>query len=596
MDFVRRRLSQGGSSDDEGKSLSSSFSEGTSRFFTSMVAKKNGLINNLSSKLENVMKTSSSPEDSDSESVSPAQTPSSNYSSYSNGSRNFRGDDFSTQPYRSKKKTERIGIPRRQSSSGYSDSSGNDEVAAGNISFDEPLYSPTSKSTFTYDSKGEHLLKSNCVGLKKVNNEDQAKMQNISHNTYESESKSKIKPDLLKTDSREDIPEDKSKEEKDNDSEEDRKSKVFPVEKSEKETNIDVVNGYKKAPKINRRSSTVDEMLFDDYVPPEEPDEYDENLGENGDVNSNSKRKTLIPMGDLMSFDDDPEKETVNRQKVPIGDEKFSSFTSVSSIDSSEYSVGNNQNGNESTSESEFGGFPVKRSYSMGSENSWSSSYSIDSQPDERTLECMEFMKAFVDQIFDPSKEISQMDKAKFGEFCQEVAGRQWFARYVNGQRVHNKRVTEQIFFQLVQYFAVVLFECGEAEDFTPAKSLMNMCFTFYYEGCHGKNFLYSYLRDQPIWQSLRFWNAAFFDAVQLERSKRPVCTSDEGDDQQKDDRQFQENITFGQLGTFTCNMRAFGLSKELCIEFLRKQSIIANLKREQVQMLKDNVDKWREA
>ncbi|XP_062566892.1 uncharacterized protein LOC134229205 [Saccostrea cucullata] len=594
MDFVRRRLSQGGSSDDEGKSLSSSFSEGTSRFFTSMVAKKNGLINNLSSKLENVMKTSSSPEDSDSESVSPAQTPSSNYSSYSNGSRNFRGDDFSNQPYRSKKKTERIGIPRRQSSSGYSDSSGNDEVAAGNISFDEPIYSPTSKSTFNYDSK-EHMLKSNCVGLKKVNNEDQAKIQNISQNTFESESKSKVTSDLPKTESREASSDNKSTEEGENDSEEDKNSKVFPVEKSEKETNIDVVNEYKRAPKMKRRSSTVDEMLFDDYVPPEEP-EYEENSGENGDENSNSKRKTLIPMGDLMSFDDDPEKEIVNRRKVPIGDEKLSSFTSVSSIDSSEYSVGNNHNGNESTSESEFGGFPVKRTYSMGSENSWSSSYSIDSQPDERTLECMEFMKAFVDQIFDPSKEISQTEKAKFGEFCQEVAGRQWFARYVNGQRVHNKRVTEQIFFQLVQYFAVVLFECGEAEDFTPAKSLMNMCFTFYYEGCHGKNFLYSYLRDQPIWQSLRFWNAAFFDAVQLERSKRPVCTSDEGDDQQKDDRQFQENITFGQLGTFTCNMRAFGLSKELCVEFLRKQSIIANLKREQVQMLKDNVDKWRES
>lgn len=29
---------------------------------------------------------------------------------------------------------------------------------------------------------------------------------------------------------------------------------------------------------------------------------------------------------------------------------------------------------------------------------------------------------------------------------------------------------------------------------------------------------------------------------------------------------------------TFACNMRAFGLSRELCMEFLRKQSTIANL------------------
>lgn len=49
-------------------------------------------------------------------------------------------------------------------------------------------------------------------------------------------------------------------------------------------------------------------------------------------------------------------------------------------------------------------------------------------------------------------------------------------------QRVHNKKVDEQIFFRLVQYFSVVLFECHMAEDYTPAKSLMNMCFTFFYE------------------------------------------------------------------------------------------------------------------
>ncbi|GFR93405.1 hypothetical protein ElyMa_000891900 [Elysia marginata] len=34
-----------------------------------------------------------------------------------------------------------------------------------------------------------------------------------------------------------------------------------------------------------------------------------------------------------------------------------------------------------------------------------------------------------------------------------------------------------------MQYFAVCLFECNEADDFSPAaKTLMTMCFTFYYE------------------------------------------------------------------------------------------------------------------
>ncbi|KAK0060844.1 hypothetical protein Bpfe_009713, partial [Biomphalaria pfeifferi] len=79
-------------------------------------------------------------------------------------------------------------------------------------------------------------------------------------------------------------------------------------------------------------------------------------------------------------------------------------------------------------------------------------------------------------------EEISQTEKAKFGELCQYSPGRLWFSRYVNSQRVHNKRVTEPVFFRLMQYFAVCLFECKEAEDFSPAKTLMTMCFTFYYE------------------------------------------------------------------------------------------------------------------
>ena len=53
----------------------------------------------------------------------------------------------------------------------------------------------------------------------------------------------------------------------------------------------------------------------------------------------------------------------------------------------------------------------------------------------------------------------------------------------VNFQRLQNQKVSEQSFFQLVQFFAIVLFECNEHEDYAPAKTLMNMCFTFYHEG-----------------------------------------------------------------------------------------------------------------
>lgn len=40
--------------------------------------------------------------------------------------------------------------------------------------------------------------------------------------------------------------------------------------------------------------------------------------------------------------------------------------------------------------------------------------------------------------------------------------------------------------------------------------------------GCDPyREYLFSFMRQQPIWHSLRFWNAAFYDAVQKERDHR---------------------------------------------------------------------------
>ncbi|XP_077865668.1 uncharacterized protein KIAA0513-like [Saccoglossus kowalevskii] len=244
-------------------------------------------------------------------------------------------------------------------------------------------------------------------------------------------------------------------------------------------------------------------------------------------------------------------------------------------------------------------------SLSECSDSSWNSTFSTESHQDELSVQCKEFMAIFVHLIFSNSGSITQTEKAKFGRLCQHSAGRLWFSRHVNAQRVNSQKVSEQIFYRLVQFFAVCLFECDNADDFVPAKSLMNMCFTFYHE--HEANrsqpipgltitatgfprneakttrgYLYSFLKDQPIWQSLRFWNAAFFDAVHCEREQRsPIhrenwrrMTSAEREDTLQQD----ENITFGQLVTFTNNMMSFGLTKDLCLKFFEKQSVIGNL------------------
>ncbi|XP_023215036.1 uncharacterized protein KIAA0513-like [Centruroides sculpturatus] len=238
------------------------------------------------------------------------------------------------------------------------------------------------------------------------------------------------------------------------------------------------------------------------------------------------------------------------------------------------------------------------RSGSGGSIQSWSSS--CDSQLDEFNQLVIEFMKLFVQKIFN-RKSITYEEKARFGELSQHELGRLWFSRCVNAQRVNNKQVDEYTFYCLVQYFAIVLFECDCADDFSPAKSLMNMCFTFFYEtkvnsSSAKKEYLFTYLKEQPIWHSLRFWNAAFFDAVQCERSHRTVPTRKDfrnySPEEMSDEKQFQENITFGQLGTFTYNMHAFGLSKKFCLQFLHKQCTIANLPKEQVQLLEENIER----
>ncbi|XP_069939843.1 uncharacterized protein KIAA0513 isoform X2 [Cherax quadricarinatus] len=240
------------------------------------------------------------------------------------------------------------------------------------------------------------------------------------------------------------------------------------------------------------------------------------------------------------------------------------------------------------------------RSGSQTSLQSWASSLSYDSQAEDFN-EPKEFMRKFVEEVFKTPHVIDVDRKARFGELAQTEHGRLWFARCINAKRCC-KCVSEATFFSLIQHFSVMLFECNDAEDFSPAKSLMNMCFTYYHEAMspggqnRSKEFLYTYLRQQPIWRSIRFWNAAFFDALQCERSLRPVVTREEVESNRvqavTDELHYQENITFGQLGTFTCNMHAFGLSKEMVNEFLRKQVTIASLRPDQVKLLRDNVER----
>uniref|UniRef100_A0A8C3W652 KIAA0513 n=1 Tax=Catagonus wagneri TaxID=51154 RepID=A0A8C3W652_9CETA len=145
-----------------------------------------------------------------------------------------------------------------------------------------------------------------------------------------------------------------------------------------------------------------------------------------------------------------------------------------------------------------------------------------------------------------------------------------------------------------------------EEEDKPPEKPLRTVTVCSPEEEPRGqKVYLYMHLKQQPIWHTLRFWNAAFFDAVHCERRKRsPTTRGNAGEEEEKRERwchmtqeerddslRFDENITFGQLGTFTHNMLAFGLTKKLCNDFLKKQAVIGNLDEEQYKLLSDHIE-----
>uniref|UniRef100_A0A286ZTU4 KIAA0513 n=1 Tax=Sus scrofa TaxID=9823 RepID=A0A286ZTU4_PIG len=369
-----------------------------------------------------------------------------------------------------------------------------------------------------------------------------------------------------------------------------------------------------------------------------------------------------VPVGSLIDFGAEPSTSSpleAMPPKLPDGDS--SPGEGASESETTESADSENDLG-ESPSHPAWGGY--RRS---SSNESFSSNQSADSAKDEEPRELREFMRHYVEKIFSGGEDLDQEEKAKFGEHCSSENGkaREWFARYVSAQRCNSKCVSEPTFYRLVQSFAVVLFECHQMDDFAPAKSLMTMCFTYYYIGkpqllpSEAKEkpagSIDAYLRSANSWlaekkdiaerllknTSAKTENVKGFFGLETKpkgplarrsdpraeeqpsgaiprgrasgssaglcpvcqrghpwRSdpRRPSCACRERwchmtQEERDDSLRFDENITFGQLGTFTHNMLAFGLNKKLCNDFLKKQAVIGNLDEEQYKLLSDHIE-----
>jgi len=197
--------------------------------------------------------------------------------------------------------------------------------------------------------------------------------------------------------------------------------------------------------------------------------------------------------------------------------------------------------------------------------------------------------------------DISQEEKSRFGQLCQHGAGRQWFAKYVNEHR-NTQCVEELVFFRLQQFLSVCLFECDHEDDYVPAKCLMLLCFVFYTDlkPPHKKlEYLFSGIRTQPIWRSLKFWNAAFFDAVHCEGVHRRGPNGSRWQQalkrlsthRSKDHEDLFTGIVFKQLKEFTKYMHQLEVPKELNVEFLVKQSMVGKLSEDQTCTLREFIE-----
>lgn len=331
-------------------------------------------------------------------------------------------------------------------------------------------------------------------------------------------------------------------------------------------------------------------------------------------ANSNSKRCSSLQDDEPQNNSQDQSQQqqhltNQNSHKQPLQYSSSSSSSLTSGIGQSDLSICNDRvMSSNNVADIEF--------FNLESRSQPISSLSCDVKGIDEKVRVG--IKQFVDSIFTDSESISLEKKAEFGELVKNPQARLLFAMFVDEYRVNSKRVSELTFYSLVQYFSIVLLECLLAEDFRPAKIIMNMMFTYYYEqncdnippqdrpiierkdqnlaGNMVKTYLYTLLKDQEIFKSIRFWTSAFYESVMIERKNHPVFSFNREQGKSNNERRNEEldcskNITFGLLGSFIYNMSLLELSHEFCQEFLDKHSTIAGLSEEQLEMLRGNLE-----
>nr|VZI20797.1 unnamed protein product [Spirometra erinaceieuropaei] len=226
------------------------------------------------------------------------------------------------------------------------------------------------------------------------------------------------------------------------------------------------------------------------------------------------------------------------------------------------------------------------------------SAESIDSLPENEAKCYLADIGNFVGNIINPKNtDPDSASEQKFKGYITHHTGRSAFARELKKQTENVKEVPANVLRRLVRYSGLVLEQCNDSDDFSPACSLLNSAFRLFQQdvapnGRVTQTFMYAGLREQQIWQSTRFWNAAVFIALQQERSTQVSATTGTENDLELE-RELHDGLAFSQLSKFAWRIYSLGLSKEACLDFLRRQAEDAALSKEKQRLLRANVLKF---
>ncbi|CAH8667692.1 unnamed protein product [Schistosoma rodhaini] len=193
-----------------------------------------------------------------------------------------------------------------------------------------------------------------------------------------------------------------------------------------------------------------------------------------------------------------------------------------------------------------------------------------------------EFMDLYTSALIIGRSDYLKSKENELQELLVTPAGR---IAFVNALEQESRRtqglVDLQALPKLLDQISLLLVECQNAEDFQPAKKLLTISLKFYtYDPSVStdRTFIFTYIKSQPIWQSLRFWNACFFQSLQEARSK--------AEESSYDSTKVSTSTTYDQLKSYLQTMNVFGLHETIKQEFLRKQADLFNLNDDEISSL----------